>query len=51
MWVREIEIIKQLGVKEVKTTATVIIYGISGTRDIEICVKVMVMTFLERAEL
>ena len=39
-----------MGVREVKTMATVIGHEISGIEDIETCVKVAVMTLVERSE-
>ena len=50
LWVCGIELNKQLGVREVKTTATVISHGISGIGDIKICLKVAVMILAERTE-
>ena len=50
LWVSDIEIGKQLGLIEVKMTAKVVVHDIRGTREIERCVKVAVMTLADPIE-
>ena len=50
LWIHEIRIHSQMGVRKVEKMATVIGHGINGTRDIERCEKVAVMMLMEHAE-